>query len=139
MLKVKVLTVGRSKESWLAEAIAEYEKRLQGKLQFEWLIAKDDPQLLQWCKQEPFLIALDLKGDLVSSEQLSRKLTSLFAVKGSRLAFCIGGPEGLPGELQAQWRWCLSPLTFTHQIVRLILIEQLYRALEIDKGSQYHK
>jgi len=61
--------------------------------------------------------------------------------QGSRIAFAIGGAEGLPPQIikQAAYILSLSPLTFTHQITRLILIEQIYRALEIEKGSQYHK
>lgn len=139
MFKVKVLTIGRCKEPWLAEALAEYEKRLQGKLQIEWTIAKNNAQLIDWSKAEPFLIALDPKGDLLDSEKFSQKLQNLLREKGSRLQFVIGGAEGIPAEIKCQWEWSLSPLTFTHQIVRLILVEQLYRALEIEKGSGYHK
>ncbi|HSX26048.1 MAG TPA: 23S rRNA (pseudouridine(1915)-N(3))-methyltransferase RlmH [Chlamydiales bacterium] len=134
MFKVKVLTIGRSKESWLAEALAEYEKRLQGKLQLEWHFAKNNPQLITWARQEPSLIALDPKGELLTSEQFSQKI-----VKNSRLHFLIGGAEGIPAEIPTPIKWSLSPLTFTHQMTRLILLEQLYRALEIEKGSAYHK
>ena len=136
MFKVKVLTIGKCKEKWLSEALAEYEKRLQGKLAIEWRLAKDDPQLIEWANQEAF-IALDPKGELLTSEAWSEKMIAL----GLRLTFVIGGAEGLPPTLlrQARFRWSLSPLTFTHQITRLILVEQLYRATEIERGSQYHK
>lgn len=136
MFKVKVLTIGRCKEVWLAEGIAEYEKRLQGKVAIEWLIAKDDAQLIEWAEAEPF-IALDPKGELLTSEAWSQKMVRF----GSRFNFVIGGAVGLPGKLleKARFRWSLSPLTFTHQMTRLILVEQIYRALEIDRGSQYHK
>lgn len=136
MFKVKVLTIGRCKEKWLAEALAEYEKRLKGKLSLEWFLAKDTVQLKQWACMESF-IALDPKGELLTSEQWSEKMVKL----GLRLNFVIGGAEGLPKELiqEAQFRWSLSPLIFTHQITRLILVEQLYRAIEIERGSQYHK
>jgi len=136
MLKVKVLTIGRCKETWLAEGLAEYEKRLRGKLAIEWLLAKDDSQLIEWAEPESF-IALDPKGELLTSEAWSQKMIRF----GSRLTFVIGGAEGLPPKLieKAHFRWSLSPLTFTHQMTRLILVEQLYRALEIDRGSQYHK
>lgn len=137
MFKVKVLTIGRCKEEWLAEAIQEYEKRLQGKLSIDWQIAKDDPQLIEWASQEKSYIALDPKGELFTSEAWSEKMVKL----GLRLTFIIGGAEGLPQQLLqgAQFKWSLSPLTFTHQITRLILIEQLYRAMEIERGSRYHK
>ena len=136
MLKVKVITIGRSKEIWLTEALVEYEKRLQGKLEIDWLLAKDDEQLLEWSSKESF-IALDPKGTLLTSEEWSQKMGKL----GARLTFVIGGATGIPLTLlkQASFRWSLSPLTFTHQMTRLILVEQLYRAIEIERGSQYHK
>ncbi len=141
MFKVKVLTIGKCRETWLASALAEYEKRMQGHVRIEWAIAKNSDQLLEWAAQEPFLIPLDPKGELLDSETLSRKLLRLFEEKGSRLCFVIGGAEGLPKALlnRFAFHWSLSPLTFTHQMTRLILVEQIYRALEIDKGSNYHK
>lgn len=136
MFKVKVLTIGRCKEKWLSEALFEYEKRLRGKLSIEWVLAKDNAQLTEWAIQESY-IALDPKGELLTSEAWSEKMMKL----GLRLVFVIGGAEGLTPELlkKAQFKWSLSPLTFTHQITRLILTEQLYRATEIERGSQYHK
>lgn len=135
MIKVHIHTIGKSKETWLNDALAEYEKRLQGKAQIKWLLAKDNTELLKQVSLEPNLIALDVQGALLSSEAVSQKLTQA----GSRLAFIIGGAEGLPPLLQPKWRWSLSPLTFTHQMTRLILLEQLYRAYEIEKKSPYHK
>ncbi|MBS0625018.1 MAG: 23S rRNA (pseudouridine(1915)-N(3))-methyltransferase RlmH [Verrucomicrobia bacterium] len=137
MLKVKIYTIGRCKEKWLSEALSEYEKRLQGRAELEWHLAKDDAQLIDWTHADPNLIALDPKGDLFTSEAFSLKLLQA----GSRLSFVIGGAEGIPPKIlsQAKRRWSLSPLTFTHQIVRLVLAEQIYRALEIDRNTPYHK
>jgi 23S rRNA (pseudouridine1915-N3)-methyltransferase len=136
MFKVKILTIGKCKEEWLANALAEYEKRLSRTLAIEWVLVKDDVQLELIASQEPF-IALDPKGELLTSELWSQKMLKL----GLRLVFVIGGAEGLSQTLlkKAQFKWSLSPLTFTHQMTRLILVEQLYRALEIERGSQYHK
>lgn len=136
MFKVKVLTIGKCKEKWLEAALGEYEKRLKGKLSIEWLLAKDNNQLIDWTLDVSY-IALHPGGELLTSERWSEKMVK----SGLRLTFVIGGAEGLPAPLleKAQFQWSLSPLTFTHQITRLILIEQLYRALEIDRGSQYHK
>lgn len=138
MLKVKAITVGRSKEAWLGQAMAEYKKRLTGKMDIDWIYVENNGELIEKISKEPLLIALDVKGKLISSEDLSRKL---FNEWGSRTAFAIGGAEGLPKEViqRATFRWSLSPLTFTHQIARLLLTEQLYRAVEIEKGSSYHK
>lgn len=137
MYKIKVLTVGRCKEAWLGSALLEYEKRLKGKASFEWLIAKNDAQLLEWAALEPFLVLLDPKGKLLTSEEWSEKMARL----GIKLTFVIGGAEGLPAGIAnfPHFKWSLSPLTFTHQMVRLILIEQIYRGFEIDRGSKYHK
>lgn len=137
MLKIKIYTIGRLKEPWLTEALSEYEKRLQGRIEIKWLLAKDDAELTKLILEEATLIALDVQGELVSSEALSSKLFQL----GSRLSFVIGGSDGLPLPIKskAKWRWSLSPLTFTHQMTRLILLEQLYRASEIERKSPYHK
>jgi 23S rRNA (pseudouridine1915-N3)-methyltransferase len=137
MHKIKVLTIGKCKEIWLADALSEYEKRLKGKVSFEWVIAKNDTQLLEHVNEEPFVIALDPKGELLTSEEWSKK----FIRFGLKIAFVIGGAEGLPPAIfqRPHYKWSLSPLTFTHQMTRLILVEQVYRALEIDRGSQYHK
>ena len=135
MLKVKILTVGKCKESWLEEALREYELRMKSHCTIEWLLAKEEKQLATWAQKESELIALDLHGQLVSSEELSKKL-SLY---GARISFLIGGAEGIPPNVHPKWRWSLSPLTFTHQMTRLILLEQLYRSLEIERGSKYHK
>lgn len=137
MFKVKAIAQGRCKESWLAAALAEYEKRLRGRLQIEWIYAENPEELAVLCRKEPALIALDIQGELLSSQRFSEKWMSI----GARTAFAIGGPEGLAAEIleKARWRWSLSPLTFTNQIVRLLLVEQIYRALEIARGSPYHK
>lgn len=138
MFKVKIYTVGKARERWLQEAIAEYEMRLTAKCAVEWILAKNDADLMEKCSGEPKLIALDPKGELMSSEEWSKKL---FGKLGSRPAFVIGGPEGIPKALleKSSLKFSLSPLTFTHQMARLILLEQIYRAFEIDSGSSYHK
>lgn len=138
MFKVKIISQGRSKEPWLKEAISEYEKRLQHTMEIEWILVDSPLELIQKALKEPRLIALDLAGKQLKSEELSRKL---FSEWGSRTAFAIGGADGLPLQLldHAVFRWSLSPLTFTHQIARLLLIEQLYRSIQIEKGSSYHK
>lgn len=135
MFKVKVITQGKAKEAWLAEALAIYEKRLRGKMEFEWILVD---QLEERILKESSFIALDVQGKQLSSEQFS---LSLFNDWGSRPTFVIGGATGLaPNVLHlAKYRISFSSLTFTHQMVRLILVEQLYRSIEIHEGSSYHK
>lgn len=139
MLKVKIYTIGKCKESWLQEALNEYEKRLISKIQIEWVLAKNDADL-ETKITSPY-ICLDVQGDLIDSVRLSQKLTKFFELYGSKLHFLIGGANGIPKHLldKSIWRWSLSPLTFTHQITRLLFLEQLYRANEIIEGSSYHK
>lgn len=136
MFKVKVLSIGKCKEEWLSSALREYEKRLQGKMALDWIFVKTDEELCALSSKEPY-IALDPNGTLLSSEKWSEKMVKL----GLKLTFVIGGAEGLDPSIlkRARFVWSLSPLTFTHQMTRLILLEQLYRAIEIEKGSSYHK
>ena len=135
MRKLEIISIGKTREKWLQEALLEYEKRLKPKLQIDWKIVSN------FAKVEPPYIALDVQGELVNSVKLSHKLISLFDQCGSRLSFLIGGSEGIEREIldKSIWRWSLSPLTFTHQMTRLIVLEQLYRSFEIDAGSKYHK
>ena len=137
MYKVKIIVQGQCKEPWLHAALTEYEKRLRGRMEIQWAYAESPEELTSLCLKEKFLIALAIQGEPLTSPALSKKWSKL----GAKVAFAIGGPEGLPQEVlaKAHERWSLSPLTFTNQIVRLLLVEQLYRALEIERGSPYHK
>lgn len=140
MIKIRIISVGKTKESWLEEALDEYVKRLRSTLQVEFAYAKNDAQLLEWLGKESRVIALDPQGKLQTSEAFSSFLYEQIEAGGSRLAFVIGGPDGLPPSLRKNaLLLSLSPLTFTHQLARLVLLEQLYRAVEIAKGTPYHK
>lgn len=140
MIKIKILSVGKTKESWLEAAIFEYLKRLQNVVHFEFALTKDTPHLAALAEKEPLLLGLDPEGKLLSSEQFTDLFLQNVLQGGSRLTFLIGGPEGLPTYLKQKIPLLsLSRLTFTHQITRLILVEQIYRAMEIQKGSKYHK
>lgn len=140
MLKLKVLSIGKIKEKWLTDALNEYIKRLQSIVQIEYLWAKDENQLVEWAHKEHHFLCLDPAGRLFTSEELATFLIQQWERGGSRLTILIGGAEGLPANLKQQGRLIsLSPLTFTHQMTQLILLEQIYRAIEIQKGSNYHK
>ena len=141
MHKIKIYSVGKQKEKWLQEALAEYETRLTGVLSVEWILSKTTPQLeLLLDKQEHFL-CLDPEGRQYTSPEFSSSLIHWLTQQGSRLNFVIGGAEGLPLSLKrrAAHLLSLSKMTFTHQMTRMILLEQIYRALEIHRGSSYHK
>jgi 23S rRNA (pseudouridine1915-N3)-methyltransferase len=141
MYKVKIFSIGKTKESWLSDAISEYEKRLKAIMPIEWIFAKNNEQLSALLEKESHFIALVPSSKEVSSEQFASTVYHWLERFGSRLNFVIGGAEGIPQDLAAKafQTLSLSKLTFTHQIARLILVEQLYRASEIQKGSEYHK
>lgn len=140
MRKITILSVGKNKERWLEEAVQEYVKRLSSWAQIvcEWV--KDDHDLLKRAEGLSYAICLDPNGKEFNSESLSVFLENIFVEQGARLVFIIGGPEGLPEVLLKRF-FCISfsKLTFTHQIARLILLEQIYRCEQILKGSPYHK
>ena len=130
MMRIKIISPGKNKEPWLIEALSEYEKRLTRDARIEWVFPKE-----LTLKEEKYSL-LDVKGKFLSSEEFSAFLMS----KPSHI-FVIGGPDGPPKNISdnASFKFSLSPLTFTHQLVRLVLLEQIYRGFEISKGSPYHK
>ena len=141
MLKVKVIAMGKCKEAWLRIALSEYEKRLSPVMEIIWIQPKDDADLIERLSQEPEYIALDPNGDLMGSVEFSKKILKFFEKNNARATFAIGGPDGFPPNLSKKPAlcWSLSLLTFTHQLTRLVLVEQIYRAMEIAKNSPYHK
>ena len=140
MLKLKLFSIGKTKEQWLHEAIEEYVKRLSPVLKIEFIWVKTNDQLRELLDKENAVICLDANGKLFNSQQFSQFLQEQFIENKSRLSLVIGGAEGLPEDIKGRYRCIsLSPMTMTHQIVRLVLMEQIYRAFEIAKGSQYHE
>lgn len=141
MYRVKIFSIGKTKESWLIEAVEEYEKRLTSHLEIEWILAKDTKQLQALLDKENSFIALTPTAKQFTSEEFAEQIYFWLEKFGSRLSFVIGGAEGLSKELlnKASDSISFSKLTFTHQMTRLLLVEQIYRASEIQKGSHYHK
>lgn len=140
MLKLKLFSIGKTKEQWLQEAIEEYVKRLSPILKIEFIWVKTNEQLREMLDKENGIICLDANGKLFNSEEFSEFLQQQFIENKSRLCLVIGGAEGLPQDFKNRYLCIsLSKMTMTHQIVRLVLVEQIYRAFEIAKGSQYHK
>ena len=159
-MKINIIAVGHLKEKYLKEAIAEYSKRLTRYCDLE-IIEVDDEQapenlshaqglqvkkreaekMLKKFKQGSTLIALDLKGEQPTSEGFAAKLDSFMVSGASNLTFIIGGSLGIDDELigMADYRLCMSKMTFPHQLARLILLEQLYRGFKILAGEPYHK
>jgi 23S rRNA (pseudouridine1915-N3)-methyltransferase len=148
-MKIKIRIVGRKNgsEKWLEDSYKMYETRLRPTpLEVETIWHKNDQDLIKGVQgdvnRNHAVVLLDPVGDRTTSEQFCENLYSWLDRGGSRVAFVIGGAEGLPAELLRQEhmeRMSLSALTFTHQLARTLLVEQIYRASEIRKGSGYHK
>lgn len=157
---IKIVCVGKIKEKATAELIQEYAKRLgayctlkieevadEATLQNnsealnEQVKKKEGERILGRIKEKEYVILLDLKGKMLSSEELSSKVEELFAEGKPDLTFVIGGSLGVSEEViaRADFRWQLSKLTFPHQLVRVLLLEQIYRAFKIMKHEPYHK
>ena len=137
----KIIAIGKIKKNWIKEAIDMYLKRLPGLKVIE---IKDSNQSKEECsikeniKKNEILVTLNENGPLFTSKQLSTKLLDCH---NQNITFAIGGSTGLSPSLNnsAAWQLSLSPLTFPHEIARLILIEQIYRANTIIQGFPYHK
>lgn len=149
-MQVKIRIVGRKNggEKWLDEACSVYETRLRSStLDVETHWYKNDQDLVKGVEADlakaHSVVLLDPAGKMRSSEDFTADLYKLLEVGGSRLVFVVGGAPGLPPDLKhhpSKLRLLsLSSMTFTHQFARAILMEQIYRASEIHKGSGYHK
>lgn len=159
MMKIKCLCVGKVKEKYFKAALAEYQKRLQayGKLEIiecpeekapeglsdlekEQILEKEGQGILQHIKDRDQVVVLAIQGEMVDSLKLAKKIGQ-WEMEGRDLVFVIGGSFGLSQavEERAQWAWSFSPLTFPHQLMRVLLLEQVYRAFRIKNGHPYHK
>ena len=160
MQKVTLLCVGKLKEPFYAAAVAEYQKRLTRHCKLEIVelteqklpdnpspaeiaqaLEKEAAAITERLPKGGAVIAMCIEGKTCSSEELSRRMAE-FAVAGkTQVTFLIGGSVGLDEELkrQADWRLSMSPMTFPHHMARIMLLEQIYRAYQIQQGTRYHK
>src|SRR6266850_4131592 len=129
------------KEAWVQEACAEYAKRVRGKLPLDLVEVKDDAELQRKIPPRQKLWALDERGKQLSSEELAAALQKAMNGGEQGIACVIGGADGLPRELvgRADFVWSLGRLTLPHRLARIIVLEQLYRALSILRGEPYHR
>lgn len=150
-MSITVLAVGKKHESWVTEGLDRYTKRLRKPYDLAWKLlphsakahdaARDEEsaKILQSLQPHQHVILLDERGTNISSPKLAAHLQQQFdASRG--VVVIIGGAYGVNAELQARadFTWSLSKLVFPHQLVRLILAEQVYRAQEISSGKPYH-
>lgn len=145
-MKIFIISVGKKHDEIVQEGIVEFEKRLGANHDIEWRIIpsssiKDEAEAIQKSfKEGDCIVALDEKGKEVTTKELSEWLDKKQVDGVRRLVFVIGGAYGLEDSIlnQSHLKWSLSKLTFPHQLVRLILLEQVYRAFSILTGSKYH-
>ena len=146
-MKINLVVVGKLKEKFLVEGVAEYLKRLKKFATIEVreisecrTVEEEGQKILSLVPQNSWLCVLDVSGAELSSEELAEKISALNLDGVSNLTFAIGGAFGLSEELRraAAFRLSLSKMTFTHQMARLILVEQIYRAFKINRNEPYH-
>ncbi len=160
MLQINILYVGNIKDKFYAEAVKEYEKRLSAfckiknielkeekppenpsDAEIALVIKKEGDRLLEALPKKGYKIALCVEGTQISSEELAKKISAVTISGDSEITFIIGGAFGMDERVKkaTDYRLSISKMTFTHRMMRVILAEQIYRALNILSGGNYHK
>ena len=159
-MKITVITVGKIKEKYLEDAIAEYTKRLSRYCKLEIIQVADEKtpdrasevvetqikdkegeRILSHIKDTAYVVALAIEGKMISSEELAELIDGLGVRGESHIQFVIGGSLGLSKKVleRADYKLSFSRMTFPHQLMRVILLEQIYRSYRIVNGEPYHK
>lgn len=159
-MKITLVTVGKIKEKYLRDAVSEYAKRLSkycklevietvdektpdhaGAAMEEAVRAKEGERILKYIREDAFVITLEIPGKQLTSEELAEKIETLGIQGKSHIIFVIGGSIGLGKEVLARADFALSfsRMTFPHQLMRVILLEQIYRSFRIINKEPYHK
>ena len=159
MLNINIICIGKIKEKYLQEAIEEYSKRLKKYCTLKIIELQDEKlpdkiyestikitkereckKILDNIKKDSYVIALDLKGKQWTSEEFSQKIENTATNLNSNISFIIGGTLGLTEKILdiSNEKICFSKMTFPHQLIRVFLLEQLFRAFKIQKDETYH-
>ena len=159
-MKISVITVGKIKEKYLRDAIAEYSKRLSRYCKLEIIEVADDKtpdqaskavedairakegeRILKFLRDDMYVITLEINGKMLTSEEFAEKMESLGVQGNSSIAFVIGGSIGLGKDVlkRSDFALSFSKMTFPHQLMRVVLLEQVYRGYRIINGAPYHK
>ena len=159
-MKIKIVSVGKIKEKYLRDGIAEYSKRLSRYCKLEIIELKDEKtkenssekedelvkkvegeRILKCINDDSYVIALAIEGMMLDSVKLSQKINELGINRVSEITFVIGGSLGLDKDVlaRANYKLSFSPMTFPHQLMRMILLEQIYRSYRIINNEPYHK
>lgn len=159
-MKITILTVGKIKEKYLKDAIDEYSKRLGKYCKLEIIEVQDEKtpdnasevvenmirtkeaeRILKYIKDDAYVVTLEIQGKQITSEELAEKIEKLGVQGTSHIMFVIGGSIGLGKDVLNRSNYALSfsMMTFPHQLMRVILLEQVYRSYRIINGEPYHK
>ncbi|SHE86565.1 23S rRNA (pseudouridine(1915)-N(3))-methyltransferase RlmH [Clostridium fallax] len=159
-MNITVITVGKLKEKYLKQAIYEYSKRLSRYCKLDIIELSDEKTpdnasekeelqikekegnlILSKIKDTMYVVAMDLKGKQITSEEFASFIDNCGVTGNSNIAFIIGGSLGLSEQVlnRANYKLCFSKMTFPHQLFRVMLLEQIYRGFRIIKGEPYHK
>ena len=159
-MKITLITVGKIKEKYLKDAIAEFSKRLGRYCKLEIVEVADEKtpdhasetvenairdkegeRILKYVKEDSYVITLEIRGKMLTSEELSEKVDTLGVQGISHIIFIIGGSIGLGKEVlkRSDYALSFSKMTFPHQLMRVILLEQIYRSYRIINHEPYHK
>lgn len=159
-MKIALITVGKIKEKYLKDAIAEYSKRLSRYCKLEIIEVidektpdqsseavdnairdKEGERILKHIRDDMYVITLEIAGKMLTSEELAEKIENLGIQGNSNIALVIGGSIGLGSEVlkRSDYALSFSKMTFPHQLMRVILLEQVYRSFRIINGEPYHK
>jgi len=159
-MKIKVITVGKVKEKFFRDAIDEYSKRLSkycnleitevsdemtpdgaSEGQVRIILSKEADRIMSVIKDSDYVVTLEIEGRKLSSEKLADKISDICLHGNSSIAFVIGGSLGLDDSVKKRSNYALSfsDMTFPHQLMRVILLEQIYRSFKINSHEPYHK
>ena len=155
-MQLSVIAAGKKMPDWVEQAVNDFSKRMPRDYQLTLhtipvarrgknadiarLCQREGEQMLAACNKGDIIVALDVKGQMVSTPELAHRLNR-WHDQGDNLSLLIGGPDGLAPDClaAARWHWSLSPLTLPHPLARVVVVEQLYRAWSIIQGHPYHR
>ena len=159
-MKIRIICIGKLKEKYWTSAAAEYSKRISGYANIEIVelkesklpsnpseadensvLIREGQNILSKIKDNDHVIAMEVEGEQLDSVELAKKIQHAFDTKSSTIDFVVGGSLGLSDEVKkrADYGLSFSKLTFPHQMARIMLLEQIYRAFKINSGETYHK
>lgn len=150
---IKILCVGKLKEKYFVEATLEYIKRIKKFTNIEIIevpdsniddmniaLEKEKKYIEKYISERDYIITLEIEGTQLSSTELAKKMDNIF-IENSNIVFIIGGSYGIHNDIkkQSKFKLSFSKMTFPHQLFRVLLLEQIYRAYKINNNERYHK